>query len=232
MGRISYITAANQSILDGVQTCLNMPPRIKTEAEKQPLRTRIIDAARDLFVSQGIEAVSMREIARRIGYSATSIYLHFADKESLLRAICETDFLMLASAQKHILEIADPVEQLAALGQGYVRFALSHPNHYRLMFMTPHEPFTPETIKLQQNHPEQDAYFQLKSIVQMAFDAKKFKPEFNDPELIAQTIWAGMHGVCALEITMAKDCWVNWRDIEARIHTMQHLLMNGLLKCY
>jgi len=47
----------------------------------------IIDAARELFVTRGVEAVTMREIAKRINYSATSIYLHFADKEALLRAI-------------------------------------------------------------------------------------------------------------------------------------------------
>lgn len=207
-----------------------MARKPKTEAEKLQLRQLIIDAARELFVTQGVEAVSMREIAKRIGYSATSIYLHFSDKESLLRAICETDFLLLASEQKHILEMTDPVARLNALGQGYAQFALSHPNHYRLMFMTPHEPLAPDNVNLQQNHPEQDAYFQLKTIVQAAFDAGKFKPEFTDPNLIAQTIWAGMHGVCALEITMAKDCWVDWCAIESRIHTMQQILMNGLLK--
>ncbi len=207
-----------------------MAPKPKTEAEKQQLRKLIIDAARDLFVSQGVEAVSMREIAKRIGYSATSIYLHFSDKKNLLRAICETDFLLLANTQKHILEIADPIVRLNALGLGYAQFALSHPNHYRLMFMTPHEPLTPDSVDLQQNHPEQDAYFQLKSSVQVAFEAGKFKPEFTDPDLIAQTVWAGMHGVCALEITMAKDCWVEWRTIESRIKTMQHIMMNGLLK--
>jgi len=64
-----------------------MPPKPKTEAERQRLRILIIDAARELFVSRGVEAVTMREIAKRIGYSATSIYLHFADKEAVLRAI-------------------------------------------------------------------------------------------------------------------------------------------------
>ena len=82
-----------------------MPPKPKTEAERQQLRTLIIDAARELFVTQGVEAVTMREIAKRIRYSATSIYLHFADKESLLRAICDTDFFSLATALKYIFQI-------------------------------------------------------------------------------------------------------------------------------
>lgn len=207
-----------------------MPPKPKTEAERQQLRTLIIDAARDLFVSKGVEAVTMREIAKRIGYSATSIYLHFADKESVLRAICETDFLALATSQKRIFDIADPVERLMMLGRGYAEFALSHPNHYRLMFMTTHTPRHPNDLSLEQNHPEQDAYFQLQLVVNDVFNSGLFKPELKDADLIAQTIWAGMHGVCALQITMAEDTWVNWRDITLRLQMMQSVLISGLLK--
>ena len=207
-----------------------MPPKPKTEAERQQLRTLIIDAARDLFVSKGVEAVTMREIAKRIGYSATSIYLHFADKESVLRAICETDFLALATSQKRIFDIADPVERMLMLGRGYAEFALSHPNHYRLMFMTTHTPRHPNDLSLEQNHPEQDAYFQLQLVVNDVFNSGLFKPELKDADLIAQTIWAGMHGVCALQITMAEDTWVNWRDITLRLQMMQSVLISGLLK--
>ena len=57
-----------------------MPPKLKTELERQQLRTLIIDAARELFVTRGIDAVSMREIAKKINYSATTLYNHFADK--------------------------------------------------------------------------------------------------------------------------------------------------------
>lgn len=207
-----------------------MPPKVKTEAERQQLRTLIIDAARALFVSRGVEAVTMREIAKRIGYSATSIYLHFADKESLMRAICDTDFLALATALKNILEIEDPVERMHALADGYAQFALAYPNHYRLMFMTPHQPYAPETSSLLQNNPEQDAYFQLKTVVNEVFVAGKFKPEFTDPELIAQTIWAGVHGVCSLEIVMAQDNWVSWRDISTRLQTMQTVMVSGFMR--
>jgi AcrR family transcriptional regulator len=207
-----------------------MPPKPKTEAERQQLRTLIIDAARELFVTKGYEAVTMREVAKRIGYSATSIYLHFADKESLLRAICDTDMLALASSLKEVMQIADPVERMNTLGLGYAQFALTHPNHYRMIFMTPRLPCNPETSSLQQNNAEQDAYFQLKSVVNDVFLAGRFKPELNDPELIAQTVWAAMHGVCSLEIIMAQDTWVNWRDISIRLQLMQQIMMQGLLR--
>ena len=142
-----------------------MPPKLKTDAERQQLRTLIIDSARELFISRGVEAVTMREIAKRIDYSATSIYHHFEDKESLIRAICDTDFLALASSLKAILQLPHPIERMLALGSGYAAFALSHPNHYQLMFMTEHPPIDPALSRLKQNNAEQDAYFQLKSVV-------------------------------------------------------------------
>ena len=211
-------------------TTNQMPPKPKTDAQRQQLRTLIIDAARALFVARGVDAVTMREIAKRIDYSPTSIYLHFADKESLIRAICDTDFLALASSLKVILQIPHPVERMHALGRGYAAFALSHPNHYRLMFMTEHPPIDPEKSSLQQNNAEQDAYFQLKSVVMEVHDADYFRPDLHDVDLIAQTIWAGIHGVCSLQITMADDKWVNWADVTARLDLMQQMMTHGLLR--
>jgi len=207
-----------------------MPPKIKTEAEKQQLKTLIIDAARELFVTKGVEAVSMREIAKRIGYSATSIYLHFKDKEALLRAICDTDFLALASSLNNIMQINDPVDRMIALGHGYAEFALTYPNHYRLMFMTPHVSCDVDNPNVEKNNAEQDAYMQLKTVVSAVYVAGRFRKKLTDVDLIAQTIWAGMHGVCSLEITMAGDEWVEWADVSERLKLMQEVLMRGLIR--
>jgi len=207
-----------------------MPPKVKTEAEKQQLKTLIIDAARALFVSKGVEAVSMREIAKRIGYSATSIYLHFKDKEALLRAICDTDFLALANSLNDIMQIEDPVDRMVALGHGYAEFALTHPNHYRLMFMTPHPPCDLDNPNVEKNNAEQDAYMQLKTVVTAVYKAGRFRKKLTDVDLIAQTIWAGMHGVCALEITMSDDEWVEWAAVSDRLKFMQEVLMRGLIR--
>lgn len=207
-----------------------MPPKLKTEAERQQVRALIIDAARALFVSKGIEAVTMREIAKRINYSATSIYSHFSDKEELLRAICDTDFLALATNLKNLLQITNPIERLYALGRGYAAFALTHPNQYRMMFMTERTPWEPAESSLQQDNAEQDAYFQLKSVVKDVHAAGFFRADLQDADLIAQTIWAGMHGVCALQINMSEDKWIQWCEISARLQLMQEVMMRGLLR--
>lgn len=206
-----------------------MPPKVKTDAEKQALRTLIIDAARELFVSQGVEAVTMREVAKRIGYSATSIYLYFSDKEQLLRAVVDADVLKLASALNASLRIEDPLQRFIQFGQQYVQFALANPNHYRMMFMTAHTACDPALSSIEQHNPEQDAYHQLISVVSDVWQAGIFKPQLKDPVLIAQTLWAAMHGLCALQINMADDAWIDWRPLEDRIQTMLYVCMQGLM---
>lgn len=207
-----------------------MPPKPKTEQQRLQTRTAILDAARELFVERGVGAVTMREIAKRIGYSPTAIYLHFKDKEALIHELCDTDFLALAQGLQAIEQISDPIERLRLLGLGYVQFAVSHPNHYRLMFMTPQVKHGAEDSSIEAGNPEQDAYAHLRVMVTTAHAANCFRPELDDPDLIAQTLWSGLHGVCSLEIAKKNDCWVEWRDFEARVKLMQEVLMLGLLR--
>lgn len=207
-----------------------MPPRPKSEEARQQARCAILDAARELFVERGVDAVTMREIARRIGYSPTAIYLHFKDKEALIRELCDTDFLTLAQELQAIGQIQDPIERLHQLGLGYVRFAVTHPNHYRLMFMTPQVRFDPDNSDIESGNPEQDAYAHLRTMVAEAHIAGRFRADLADPDLVAQTLWAGLHGVCSLEIAKKSDCWVDWRDFEKRVLLMQDVLMTGLLR--
>ena len=166
-----------------------MPPKTKSPEDREKLRTLILDAARSLFVERGIEAVSMREIVRQINYSATTLCHHFADKEALLQAVCDKDFLALASGMREIILIPNLIARIQALNNGYAQFALQHPNHYRLMFMTPRAPCNLDMTPIQQGNTEQDAYAQLKLVVQKAFDAALFRAELTDAELIAQTLW-------------------------------------------
>ena len=88
----------------------------RREKEREEVRAKILDAARELFVTHGYEAVTMRKIAAKIDYTATALYTHFADKESLLLALCDADFLALRHAFDRIAQIADPIERLRAWG--------------------------------------------------------------------------------------------------------------------
>ena len=207
-----------------------MPPKTKTPEQRAQTRNSILDAARNLFVARGVEAVTMREIAKQIGCSATALYTHFADKETLLQELCSIDFLALATGMKAIMALDDPISRLNQLALGYAEFALTHPSHYRLMFMTPHIPCEPDERQIAQGNPEQDAYAQLTLMVKLAFNAGCFREELTESDLIAQTLWAGMHGVCALEIAKRDDAWIEWQPVKTRVALMQEALMRGLLK--
>ncbi len=80
----------------------------------------------------------MRAIADKIDYTATAIYHHFRNKEELMLELATMDFRALAAAFGQIGRIEDPIERLRRVGEAYVDFALAHPMHYQLMFMTPH----------------------------------------------------------------------------------------------
>jgi AcrR family transcriptional regulator len=204
-------------------------PRERREREREEIRTRILDAARDLFAAEGYEAVTMRRIAERIEYSPTAIYFHFKDKETLLHEICDADFLTLAHQLVETSKIADPIEKLRATGHAYVRFGLNHPNHYRLMFMTPHPPLG-EEHSVEKGNPEEDAYQFLEDIVSQAITEGRFHEGLTDVDLLSQTIWAGMHGVVSLHIAKYNDNWVDWRSFEERAHLMVETLIRGLIR--
>lgn len=200
----------------------------RREREREALRTKILDAARDLFAREGYEAVTMRRIADAIEYSPTAIYLHFADKEALIRELCETDFLALAKAFQRIAKEPDPFERLRKIGHAYVDFALDHPNHYRLMFMTPPPVRSVEAREIERGNPQQDAYAFLKATVTEAVAAGRLRPELEDVELLSQALWAGVHGVVSLHVTKGADDWVDWRPAKKTATLVIDATLRGL----
>ena len=113
-----------------------MGPTNRREREKEELKSQILDAARYLFARDGYDSVTMRAIAERIEYSPRTIYLHFQDKEDLVRELCRHDFQEFGQGFAKLAGMKDPVERLKALGLAYAKFAEEFPNHYRLMFMS------------------------------------------------------------------------------------------------
>jgi AcrR family transcriptional regulator len=205
----------------------------RREREKNELRSRIMDAARELILEQGVEAVSMRKIADRIEYSPTAIYQHFADKEALLRAMCERDFDALGEdMRERTAHVPDPVERIMMLGEGYVRFAMEYPSHFRVMFMTPaaHPTTMTDEDRAKQNDPNQDGYAYLKVAVQAGIDGGHFRPELTDVELIAQTFWAAVHGVAAIQVAKADDPWIKFAPLEQRVRLAVDSILRGMLR--
>ena len=199
--------------------------------QKQEVREKILDAARSLFASEGYEAVTMRQIADKIEYTPTTIYGHFKDKAEMLAELCRVDFATLAAVFAKLAQVRDPVERIRRLGHTYIEFAVQYPNHYRLMFMTTHPPATPEELEDKGNgDPDEDAYLFLRTTVAEALAARRFRPEFDDADLIAQVLWAGVHGVASLHIAKCDDRWIKWRPIPRRAEVMVESMLSGMLR--
>lgn len=100
------------------------------------LRQSLINAAIALISEEGINDLSLRQVARRVGVSHNAPYRHFEDKEALLAAVAEQGFQSLRVAMETARQVIPPdsPQRLEAIGIAYVHFALAHPFHYRLMF--------------------------------------------------------------------------------------------------
>ncbi len=105
--------------------------------EQELSRERILDAARELFVSEGYRSVSMRKIAAKLGYSHGSIYYYFQDKAELFYALVVEDFNELIARQTNLLFRLQQrdVHALKQLMLEFVRFGVDNPHHYEIMFL-------------------------------------------------------------------------------------------------
>jgi len=203
----------------------------RREREKSETRDKILDAARELFITEGYAGVSMRKVAEKIEYSPTAIYVHFADKEELFRELCHQDYARLAQVFQSSVISADPIERLKQIGAIYIDFGTRYPNHYTFMFMTPHPAQAPDEVDREiMGNPEMDAYAFLKWAVQQAVDAGCFREEVTDVALISQTLWASVHGVISLEIAKGCDYWVDWRPLKDRAEMMLDITLRGLIR--
>jgi AcrR family transcriptional regulator len=199
--------------------------RARASAE---LREHILDAARELFARQGFEAVTLRGIAAAIEYAPAAIYGHFADKEELVRALCLRDWDQLNAEFARLLSIADPLERLRAAGRTFVRFAVANPNHFRVLFLQHQTLPEDEDMRARKGDPVRDGYAFLRQAVAQALAQGRLRAELSDPDLVAQTFWAGVQGVASIEIAFHGDPWVDFRPLERRTEALIDALLAGL----
>ena len=174
--------------------------------EKEELKQEIVDAARELFVSEGFDHVSMRKIAEKIEYSPTTIYLYFHDKADLLDYIVEETLLKLQQKLDSLRQGADPLADLKAGFRAYIEYWKNHPNDFRVAFMT----------DLRALDPNRDwrcwkvgkaIYSHLRTSLVECGDAGLLKIE--DPDLASQACWASLYGLVSLFIMKPHFPWID-----------------------
>lgn len=205
------------------------PSRARRDREKAETRRRILEAARELFTSEGYAETSMRRIADQIGYTATAIYHHFKDKDALLNELCLNDFRALSEALRQMDQIPDPITRLRLMGHNYVKFALSHPQQFRFMFLVERPLPGPDVVTID---PAEDGYKFLKDNVAEAIALGLIRPELDDVEMLAQIVWSGVHGLAAIHLMdpVGRNPWIEKRDPIESAMKLTDVLMRGILR--
>jgi AcrR family transcriptional regulator len=99
------------------------------------LRSAVLEEALSQLETGSLEDLSLREVARNVGVSATAVYRHFPSKDDLLKALALHGLALLGEQQRKAAAKAGGTEAFAQTGRAYVRFALKHPNLFRLIFI-------------------------------------------------------------------------------------------------
>jgi AcrR family transcriptional regulator len=173
--------------------------RTRRASSHAATRRAILDATRELLVQQGYEALSLRRVAERIGYTATTIYRYFPDKDALVYAATDQAFEQFTARLSSIsAPESSPFDVLEQMALAYMDFGLSHPAHYRLLFMT-----RPDLMWRRapgQSSSRMERFGMLRAAVAQALATKSMS---NRRVLAAaNALWAITHGTVALALTM------------------------------
>jgi AcrR family transcriptional regulator len=171
----------------------------RREREKQELRQAILAAAQELFFAHGYEGLSMRLVAEKIGYTPTTIYLYFADKDDLLFAVMDQAYdRFTADLEAAYRSTDDPLTRLRNLAQAYIRFALQNQDAYQMIFMQ-----RPDFLlkwKAGTKQPRAASLSILTEAIQQAQEVGVIRA--GDVDQQSDILWAAVHGAASLAIAM------------------------------
>jgi AcrR family transcriptional regulator len=162
------------------------------------LERALIKAGLAIVERDGVEALSLRAVARRAKVSHAAPYHHFRGKAGLLAAVAAAGFLQMVqviSEEAMRAKAIDPIDRLRAVGRGYVLFAVTHPSIFRLMFR-PELTQPSEHTRLQE--AEAAALGTLLETIIAAQQSGQLPG--RDPRPLAGFAWSGVHGLAMLHI--------------------------------
>jgi AcrR family transcriptional regulator len=166
--------------------------------ERLDARQSILATARELFLLKGFEATTIRNIAEKIEYSPSTIYQHFKDKNEIFYTIHSEAFAELVRYLNASEMHKNPMDQLIALGQIYIQFALENPELYDLMFIM-EAPIDFLNYLEDANWIEgKMAFDYLKSVIANCIQQGLIKE--SDLESLSYLIWSTVHGLVTISI--------------------------------
>ncbi len=180
-------------------------------------RQKVLSVARELFVKEGYQAVTVRRIANTLGYTHGALYYHFKDKAALIHELLKHDFAYMERKIREVLEKDEipPLDRLRACILTFIRFGLEHPHHYQLMFIEKEVTLTVYQLE------EANTVFQL--LLQGVLLSKEHL-QLSPPNQLAWLIFLATHGFISRNILDGGK----WPDLEALAETFVEMILKGL----
>lgn len=172
------------------------PQTVSPEQSPDTVRA-ILDAARDVMAEGGLEALSMRAVAERVGLTATAIYHHFKGKDDLVSQVVRIGYRRFGESLQQAMSNhpEGSLERLIAMGEGYVRFAFDNKEDFRVLYSI--QGRNPRDLE---DLPGGGGYPVLRQCVVDAIASGAIRPA--DPDLVAHYLWTCVHGM----VTLALAC--------------------------
>lgn len=187
--------------------------------DRDSVRLVLIDAAREVLAQEGYDGLTIRRVAERAEYSLGTVYGYFADKDDLLYSLVHEDFTRLTERLRAIRETHEGVTAVRAMLLSYAEMGLERPESYQVMFM-----FRPKLARRNaSDDSDEHAYSIFRSCVVAAMERGEFRR--MDPDVVAQILWAAIHGLVSLRLTLTE---FPWQDVNHLAETLVDAEIRGL----
>lgn len=172
----------------------------RQERDREAVRRAILDAARELFVTEGFQHVSIRKIAERIEYSPAAIYSYFPSKDDIFFALAEEGFKLIGSPADALEQLTHlpPLDRLRAVFWRMYEFSLQHPQYFALMFME-------RSVPRISREYERFAFMrtrkqQILNVIETCIEAGEL-PASTNPGVAFRVLTAGLIGIATLRLS-------------------------------
>lgn len=191
------------ALIDSVNVLIFAPlpiersmPKILTAKEIDRFRDKLCDLALQSFAKHGVEGITLRGLAAAVGCSRTTPYRYFKNKADILAALRQREFSRMADALQAAFDNEPkPAKRLVAIASAYLRFAVQHPDAYRVMY----------EVDQQDSHSYPELMAQIersgKPLRLIVEEGVASGAMYGDPENIALTQWAALHGLISLHLS-------------------------------
>ncbi|MEQ8948902.1 TetR/AcrR family transcriptional regulator [Parvibaculum sp.] len=200
------------------------------DARRHAQREALLDAASEMLVHGGPDAISLRKLAARVGASTMAVYTAFGGKDGLIAALFEEAFDRLAAADRAAPKHDEPLLWLGELARAYRGFALKNPSYYSLMISAtlpiPAALRHGEAAETAARGVSQHASYEIMRSAVEACVAEGSFPADVEPDELAGALWAAVHGHCSLELA---GFHASPEAAEKRFNMTTEAILRGLL---